>query len=227
MSTTFIDNDIMSPGSHRFTLCEIVEGFGLELWDTDRPYPIFDEDYRETLNNRIYDHFKYRRIAASTPQQFVFFLNRRMRENMPAYNEIYKRLSAEDFDPYLTSEGASGDNMRTNTKSNTTAKNSADSTSNGTTITSDTPASFLEQAEDPKYMSSLVQAKTTGKNTGDSTSDTISGSEGSNESRYVGRAGYLGDNIINSLATGFLNTDKMVCDMLEPLFIQLWDDQPL
>lgn len=219
MTTTLFDKDIATPDQHRYTLTEIVEGFGLDLWDRERPFPIFDEAYRSTLEARIYDHFAYRRIATSTPQQFVFYLNRRMRENMPAYNEIYKKLAAEDFDPYLTSEAVTQGSQDGTATSNTHA------TSTGTTlaVNSNTPASFLENAEDPKYMSALAKTDTGTE----STSDVNSASNTTNDATTRGRSGYLGDNILNTLASGFLNTDLMVCDMLEPLFMQVWDDQPL
>lgn len=223
---TLFDNAYTRLNDHRFTVREVVEGFGLSLWDTERPYPIFDEDYRAELNQRIYDHFEFRRIAVVTPQMFVFYLNRRMRENMPAYNAIYKKLLTET-DPFLTaSTDSSGENESAG-HSQSDSKANATSNGLGTNITSNTPASFLEQAEDPKYMSGLVQNKsgTESDSTGSDTSDSTA--SGNYVGRVRARTGYLGDSVLSALATGFLNTDLMVCDMLEPLFMQLWDDQPL
>ena len=224
---TLFDNDITRPSEHRYTLAEIVGGFGMDIWDHERPFPIFDEAYRETLQNRIYDHFAYRRIATSTPQQFVFYLNRRMRENMPAYNEIYKKLAQEGFDPFLTSEGTDDTAQNATQQQSGKSTSETDAESHGTTINSNTPASFLQNAKDPKYMSSLVPAdsdshtSTTGTSSADATSDTTG------KHTYSGRSGYWGDNIMNALTSGFLATDSMVCDMLEPLFMQVWNDQPL
>ena len=224
---TLFDRDVTLLAEHRYTLHEIVVGFGMPLWDSERPYPIFDESYRSTLNNRIYDHFEYRRIAADTPQMFVNFLNRRMREQMPAYNEIYKKLAAEDFDPYLTSEREDIGANTSQTESQTDSESNAKTSSLTTATTSNTPASYMENPYDPKYMSSLAQTKA------DSDADTTgsTSSTGTSKGDYgissKGRAGYLGDAVLSSLATGFLNTDLMVCDMLEPLFMQLWNDQPL
>lgn len=232
---TLFDRDYTRLDEHRYTLHEVVVGFGLEIWDTERPFPIFDESYRETLQNRIYDHFEYRRIAASTPQMFVNFLNRRMREQMPAYNEIYKRLAKEDFDPYLTSERHDAGNNRSTSESNSGSKTGTESeakaSSLSTNTTSNTPASYMEDPYDPKYMSSLAQAKSDSDSSSTGTTDTTSSSNGKSIGDYIiestGRSGYLGDAVMSSLATGFLNTDLMVCDMLEPLFMQFWDDQPL
>lgn len=224
---TLYDNDYYTLADHRYTLHEIVEGFGMEIWDEERPFPIFDETYRDTLKNRIYDHFQFRRIAESTPQMFVYMLNRRMREQMPAYNEIYKKLAAEGFDPYLTSERHDAGNNRNASESTSGSKTDSKAAALATNTTSNTPASYMDNPYDPKYMSSLGQSKT------DSTSEStgVESSSGKSAGDYIiestGRSGYLGDAVLSSLATGFLNTDLMVCDMLEPLFMQFWDDQPL
>ena len=97
---TFNDNDWTRDYEHVYTLREIHEGFGLSLGLND--YPIFDEEYRNVLNNAIYQHFCYRQIAADTPQLFVFYLNRRLREQMPTYNAIYKKLLDDALDPFGT-----------------------------------------------------------------------------------------------------------------------------
>ena len=227
MLTTFSDNDVTTPAQHRYTLNEIVEGFGLELWDTDRPYPIFNEAYRETLNNRIYDHFRFRRIAASTPQQFIFYLNRRMRENMPAYNEIYKKLAKDDFDPFLTSEGMTHGSNKSDNEATSGTNSNTTGTGTGHTINSNTPASFMQNPADPKYMSGLVQTESSSETGTVASSSANNTATGMSDTTSIGRSGYLGDNITNALLNGFLNTDRMVCDMLEPLFMQFWDDQPL
>ena len=234
---TFNDNDWTRDYEHVYTLREIHEGFGLSLGLTD--YPIFDEEYRNVLNNAIYRHFCYRQIAADTPQLFVFYLNRRMREQMPTYNALYKKLLDDALDPFGTyvhdANGNSHDASTSKTDSAADSANKSDSKANsvGTTILSDTPASFMDDPYDPKYMSSLTQAKTdstsTANTTGNSTSNLNSQANGARDyiDHATSRVGYLGDAVVNALATGFLNTDLMVCDMLEPCFIQLWNDQPL
>lgn len=224
---TLFDIDQTRLSEHRYTLHELVAGFGLEIWDTERPYPIFDEAYRATLNQRIYDHFEFRRIATSTPQLFVAYLNRRMREQMPTYNEIYKKLAQDGFDPYLTAERTDRGTSANDTQSASESSSTATAGATSRTIVSNTPASFMDDPDDPKYMSNLTQG------TSDSTTDTsgASGSTGKSNGAYestsTGRSGYLGDAVLSSIATGFLNTDLMVCDMLEPLFMQVWNDQPL
>lgn len=233
---TLSDNDWTRDYEAAFTLRDVHEAFGLDLGLRD--YPIFDEDYRETLNQRIYDHFAYRRIAADTPQLFVFYLNRRMRENMPSYNAIYRAILKSDFDPFDTTVTDSGGHTKgkTDSTSDTTQHSSGtttgESSSTSTSILSDTPASFMNDPTEPRYMSQLTQTKGTGSNTGTSDNNaTDNNTSASNSlSDYVnhlkGRTGYFGDDVANMLVNGFMNTDRMVCDMLEPCFMQIWTDEP-
>lgn len=79
-------------------------------------YPIWDESYRERLNNVIVNHFMFREIAAPTPMAFVYKLNAKMYEIMPKYNAFYElqdnmKLSLLNVD--LEMEGNTTDNRRT------------------------------------------------------------------------------------------------------------------
>lgn len=63
-------------------------------------YPIFDEDYRDGLNEKIVNHYYFREIGQETPDRFNFMLGRTMNEIMPYYNQLYK--SERDAFDYLT-----------------------------------------------------------------------------------------------------------------------------
>ena len=52
-------------------------------------YPIFDETYRQTLNDKIIRHFYFREIGFETAAQFAFYVRNRMHEQMPYYNQLY------------------------------------------------------------------------------------------------------------------------------------------
>lgn len=68
-----------------------------------KDYPIFDENYRETLNNKIIDHYRFREIGLETPMLFKLYLNRKMNEIMPYYNQLYASELLE-FDPITNFE---------------------------------------------------------------------------------------------------------------------------
>lgn len=63
-----------------------------------KDYPIFDENYRETLNGKILGHYYFREIGFETAGLFKFYLNQTMSEIMPYYNQLYKSELIK-FDP--------------------------------------------------------------------------------------------------------------------------------
>lgn len=63
-----------------------------------KDYVIYKESFREELNKKIIDHFYFREIGLETPQLFKKFLNRKMNEIMPYYNQLYKSCDVE-FNP--------------------------------------------------------------------------------------------------------------------------------
>ena len=56
-------------------------------------YPIFDEAYRSTLNDKIIRHFYFREIGFETVAQFRWYVDATMRENMPYFNQLYDSLN--------------------------------------------------------------------------------------------------------------------------------------
>lgn len=53
-------------------------------------YPLFDEGYRETLNNKIIRHYYTREIGAETVGRFRMFVRDTMHLIMPYYNQLYE-----------------------------------------------------------------------------------------------------------------------------------------
>lgn len=56
-------------------------------------YPIFDEAYRASLNDKIIRHFYFREIGFETVAQFRWRMDATMRENMPYFNQLYSSLN--------------------------------------------------------------------------------------------------------------------------------------
>lgn len=105
-------------------------------------YPIFDETYRETLNNKIIRHYWMYEIGSETAGLFRWNLRDAMFMAMPYYNQMYlSEITAKNIRPLI-------DRTRTITEDATgTASNSANtsatSASNAQDIFSDTPMSAL------------------------------------------------------------------------------------
>ena len=131
-------------------------------------YPIFDENYRETLNRKILDHYRYREIGFETPQRFKHYLVTKMGEIMPYYNQMYESqaikinpLSKYMFEETLTketdgesdntiaaSENRLGDSRRRRSEQEDENR-SGTSTQNQDlfNVESDTPAGFLSVSD--------------------------------------------------------------------------------
>ena len=90
----------------------------------ERTYPLFDEDHRETLNQKIIERFYMREIGCETPDMFAHRFRRKLNELMPYYNQLYATEKLE-FDPFIT--------VSLNTKANREENSTANAQSNSTT----------------------------------------------------------------------------------------------
>lgn len=182
-------------------------GYDLGLQD----YPIFDEAYREPLNQAIVDHFLLREIAAETPAMFIFFLNRRMRENMPKANALY-RFYEENKDNLVDEYRRKS--TGTDTSSNTS---SSGNTSNAHAYASQNPQINMDGRNQEAYYNSGTynEAETRADNEGSGTS--------SYEHLDVGRnAGVAA--VAAEFDDMFQDVDQIVFEFLEPCFTQLYTD---
>ena len=140
----------MKMSSYTVELRQLIQnGYDIGLKD----YPIFDESYRETLNNKIITHYWMREIGAETAGLFKLYLNRTMDEIMPYYNQLY-RSTQLDFDP-LNAYNYTETNMELeNVESDGTRTDTAD----GKSLYSDTPQGLLDNGAiaDGKYLTSAT-----------------------------------------------------------------------
>lgn len=225
---TYSNRDFATLEEHNYTLRDVVEAMGYDYGLQD--YPIFDEGYRKKLNRAILDHFRFREIASDTPARFVFFLNRKMREQMPNVNPIYAKVREEQFDPFATSmtwgSGSNTGNTATKQESDTAATGSG--TSGSRNITSDTPQVFLDNPDGEQYLTGV--AKTEGTSTTESDTKASIDTTGTSASAYdsfdKSISGGLAAASYDMMAAGFMATDTIVFGLLEPLFMQVWDDRP-
>ncbi len=118
-------------------------------------YPIFDENYRSVLNQKILDHFYLYEIGLETPDLFNHQLRVKLNEIMPYYNEMYRiqTLIANPFHNFEYNETSSRNTDQDNTQSTSgenTETSSQDSETNfakgqvrSHSAQSDTPQSNL------------------------------------------------------------------------------------
>ena len=107
-------------------------------------YPIFDESYRETLNHNILYHYYENEIGFETAPLFRLYLNQRLNEIMPYYNELYK-AQKEIIDNKLFNNVNLTEQL---TGSNTTETSSTSQSSNsGKNLYQDTPQGQISQTD--------------------------------------------------------------------------------
>lgn len=183
----------------------IESGIDIGLHD----YPIFDENYRDTLNKKLIDHYYMDEIGSETLQLFIFRLNRNMHEIMPYYNQLYKSAQLE-FDPL------NGFNMVEVTQGteNSNAKANGTGTSNGRgkNLFNDTPQNAIGGGDilSQKYATSITLDETQTNTTSQSNSDSTRGRTETRTSK--GSQYHNPSELLNSYRETLLNIDMMVIE---------------
>jgi len=207
------------------TLDEVIEtGVNLGL----DSYPIFDEAYRESLNAKIIDHFRFREIGHETFTMFTYALRRKMNEIMPLYNQLYKseRLT---IDPLNTiSMRTVADSLGSSTMDTTSeshGENASTSDGSSRTVSSETPQMRLAGNGDYATGAQDATSRTTATGTADDRGTVAQSTEqtGKTESETAGWQGSQALMLLQFRQT-FLNIDMQVIEELEPLFMQVWDN---
>ena len=108
------------------TVESIIENSRKKIFDFD--FPIYDESYRSVLETKILKRYYTREIGFETVALWKFWLNKRLNEIMPYYNQLYKSTLLE-FNPfydvdYTTTNNANKKYDEKNSKTNNSNGNS-------------------------------------------------------------------------------------------------------
>lgn len=182
-------------------------------------YPIFDENYRNTLNEKILNHYYENEIGFETAPLFRFYLNNKLNEIMPKYNVLYnaqKKLLDKNllFNNTNVTESLQGSNI-TNTQS------TSNSTNNSKNLFQDTPQGQLSNTDinNQTWATNLNLAN-------NSISDTNTAS-GNGTNKYIktiigNTGGKYNIEVLNDIVNNFLNIDLMIINELNDLFMQIF-----
>lgn len=235
-----------SMADYTLTLGNLIDhGFNTDekLHLSPQYYPIFDENHRAKLNEKIVAHYALREIGSETPQMFVFYLGRTMREHMDYYNQLYVSANRK-FDPFITSDirqemdstssnessGRSSGTQSNESTANSTSDTTADNSS--MTFNSEFPQTRIDDFR--KYATTASQTDSTGNThtatrqdsaaTATSTSNTDyahSSDKGNSTSHTIGTSGSQSQ-LLQDWRNTMLNIDLMVINSLENLFMGMW-----
>ena len=204
-------------------------------------YPIFDENYRQKLNQKIINHYYFREIGFETVGLFRFYLKQTMNEIMPYYNQLYESalleidpLNTINFTETLTRTKIGNDTKNFN--EDTTVNSNGDSNSNSTKSTnfkdveSDTPQGMLSigNIEGDLYASYARISKN--EDTHQETTDTqkrkndekINREDNENYTRTEKGNRESQSELLMKYRQTFLNIDMQVINELNDLFMGLY-----
>ena len=143
-------------------------------------YPIFDEKYREHLESLICLHYYRREIGFETVGLFKLYLERKMCEIMPYYNQLYKSQLLE-FNPFYDVDITRDHQLKHNTEENSINKSSSnsDSTEGFSSNTTSKSSDNTNQG-----VSSRDESKSNSKNNSSAKNSSNSSSTSNNKQRY-------------------------------------------
>lgn len=247
MMQNFTAYAMETPGEYTETLGNLI-ALG---YDTDDKlhlsvdyYPIYDENHRAELNEKIIRHYALREIGQETAQQFIFYLGVTMAEIMPYFNERYKTLDME-YNPLqsvdMTTDSENGSESQSSSKASSTQDSTSSSSSksdNASTTTSKSFDSDVPQTgvvgDFARYASHANESQADSSGTASSSQDSAShatshsatdyqhdASNSKGKSHVSGRS-QSAMSLVQEYRNAIINVDMEVVRSLEPCFMQLW-----
>lgn len=182
-------------------------------------YPIFDENYRNTLNQNILYHYYENEIGFETASLFRFYLNQKLNEIMPYYNELYKvqkKLIDENLllnNVNLTEKLIGSNRTETNSKS--------ESSNNGKSLFQDTPQGQISQTDinNQTWATNLTLNK---NEIADQSNATGSGTNEYVKTIIGNNGGKFNIDVLNDIKNNLMNIDLMIINELNDLFMGIF-----
>lgn len=191
-------------------------------------FPIYDENYRKTLELKIVRHFYTREICCETVGRWKMFLRDRLNLIMPYYNDLYKSATLEfnplyDHDLTTTSnKSGSGSNSNSgSTSSNQTTNNS----STDWNLHSDTPQGAITDLDEMNYLSDATKGTDNSEQKSNGSSNTSTNGNYSNIEDYTQTVqGFTNppSELIKKYRETLINIDQLIINDLDDLFFGLW-----
>lgn len=196
-------------------------------------YPIFDENYRNVLNQKILNHYYENEIGFETAPLFRFYLNNKLNEIMPYYNILYEKqlqlLNNIDKNVNLVEDfkGTNTNKSTTNTESESTSNSSG--TSKNKNLFQDTPQGDLNniELENQTWATNYTMNNTKNENeiNDNSSSNGTANSNGTNNylKTIIGNnGGRYNLDILADLQKNLMNIDLLIINELYDLFMGLY-----
>ena len=180
-------------------------------------YPIFNETYREILNNNILNYYYESEIGFETAELFKRYLNNTMQLIMPKYNEIYKAQETA-LENILGNVNLVETSNRKNQNNINTTSNSLSRNKN---LFQDTPQGKLDftELEDQNWATNYTMNNSNindaSQSNGNNNEDFTRTIKGNNGNKY-------NLDLLNDIKNNLLNIDKLIIDELSDLFMGIF-----
>lgn len=209
-------------------------------------FPIYDESYRNVLCTKILKHYYTREIGAETVGLWKLWLDTRLNEIMPYYNQLYKSAMIE-FNPMydidLTTEYSRSNDGSTDVTGESSENNSGnsgtivagDNESTTRNLFSDTPQGALDNVDNETYLTNATKISENGNNSTSTDYEfntdrvnnrkdkTVAKSTEEYMQTITGKSGGASySKRLQEFRATFLNIDTMIIDELKDLFMNLW-----
>lgn len=180
-------------------------------------YPIYNETHRQALNEKILNHYYMNEIGFETANLFKFYLNNKMNEIMPYYNDLYRKQEIL-LENAIDNVNLYEDSNRLNSNSLNTSSNTTNRTKN---MYQDTPqgkinlSSLESETWATNFTDNLSNGNDTSTSSGNNTEDYTRHIHGNNGKKY-------NIELFKDIKENILNIDLMIINELEDLFMGIY-----
>ena len=210
----------------------------------------FDEEYRSVLCQKILKHYYLREIGSETVGIWKLWMNTRLEEIMPFYNQLYKSALLE-FNPLYdvdlkrthnrkidSSKQDTGTSQSVSSGEITVSETSSGSSNNTKKdLYSDTPQGAITGLENENYLTNARKVTDTGSTSNENSSTGTNKTTVNDDTSNTGTANSLEDYVENvsgkqgsesyssmllKFRETFLNIDMQVIEEFSDLFMGLW-----
>ena len=180
-------------------------------------YPIFNETYRDTLNNNILNFYYENEIGFETAELFKFYLNNTMQLIMPKYNILYQKQEQALLKIF--------DNVNLHETSNRNNENSINSetvsNSNNKVLFQDTPQGQIDftDLENQTWATNYTMNKS---NIGDNSQSSGESSEDYERTITGNNGNKYNIELLNDIKNNIMNIDMLIINELSDLFMGIF-----
>jgi hypothetical protein len=239
-------------GLSESTGCDNVDDIISKSWDkifTSKAV-FFDESYRAILCQKILKHYYLREIGSETVGIWKLWMNTRLEEIMPFYNQLYKSALIE-FNPLYDVDLKRTHNRKIDSSKQDTGTSqsvssgeiNASGTSSGSSnntkkdLYSDTPQGAITGLENENYLTNARKVTDTGSTSNENSSTGTNKTTVNDDTSNTGTANSLEDYVENvsgkqgsesyssmllKFRETFLNIDMQVIEKFSDLFMGIW-----